>query len=166
LGRLLNGESDGKEDVEAPIMRDPVPEWERRILCTVGHPCTTQKYPRERKTHENQSSLSSGGLQARGQRLGLPGPRFCRVLDPVKSKPCGEGDPSTIWATQRKPNRGNDQNPETPEGETAKGAQKGMWTHQRMSGVGCKRGHWEDESWPITSSGWPWGQSESGSHQD
>jgi hypothetical protein len=54
------------------------------------------KYPREHKTHENQSSLSSGGLQARGWWLGLPRPRFCSVPDPVKSKPCEEGDPSTI----------------------------------------------------------------------
>jgi hypothetical protein len=34
-------ESDGK-DVEAPIMRDPVLEWERRILCTAEHPHTAQ----------------------------------------------------------------------------------------------------------------------------
>jgi hypothetical protein len=30
------------EKTEAPIMRDPVPEWERRILCTVKRPCTAQ----------------------------------------------------------------------------------------------------------------------------
>jgi hypothetical protein len=42
LRRHLNGESDGREDVEAPIMRDLVPEWERRILCTVKRPCTAQ----------------------------------------------------------------------------------------------------------------------------
>jgi hypothetical protein len=42
LRRHLNGESDSREDVEAPIMRDPVPEWERRILCTVEHPHTAQ----------------------------------------------------------------------------------------------------------------------------
>jgi hypothetical protein len=42
LRRHLNGESDGREDVEAPIMRDPVPEWEGRILCTVERPCTAQ----------------------------------------------------------------------------------------------------------------------------
>jgi hypothetical protein len=42
LRRHLNGESDGREDVEAPIMRDPVPEWERRILCTMEHPCAVQ----------------------------------------------------------------------------------------------------------------------------
>jgi hypothetical protein len=35
-------ESDGREDVEAPIMRDPVPEWERRILCTVERPRAAQ----------------------------------------------------------------------------------------------------------------------------
>jgi hypothetical protein len=27
LRRHLSGESDGREDVEAPIMRDPVLEW-------------------------------------------------------------------------------------------------------------------------------------------
>jgi hypothetical protein len=43
---------------------------------------------------------------------------------------------------------------------------KGMWTHQRMSGVGCKQGDWEDEFWPVTSSGWSWGELEWGSHQD
>jgi hypothetical protein len=42
LRRHLNGESDGREDIEAPIMRDLVLEWERRILCTVEHPCTAQ----------------------------------------------------------------------------------------------------------------------------
>jgi hypothetical protein len=42
LRRHLNGESDGREDVEAPIMRDPVPEWERRILCTVERPHAAQ----------------------------------------------------------------------------------------------------------------------------
>jgi hypothetical protein len=42
LRRHLNGESDGREDVEAPIMRDLVPEWEGRILCTVKRPCPAQ----------------------------------------------------------------------------------------------------------------------------
>jgi hypothetical protein len=42
LRRHLNGESDGREDVEAPIMRDLVPEWEQRILCTVECPRTAQ----------------------------------------------------------------------------------------------------------------------------
>jgi hypothetical protein len=37
---------------------------------------------------------------------------------------------------------------------------KGMWAHQRMSGVGCKQGNWEDESWPVMSSGWSWGELE------
>jgi hypothetical protein len=41
LRRHLNGESDSR-DIEAPIMRDPVPEWERRILCTVEHPHAAQ----------------------------------------------------------------------------------------------------------------------------
>jgi hypothetical protein len=84
------------EKTEAPVMRDPVLEWERRILCTEKRPCTAQISKKKRKAHMTRPSLSSGGLQARGQRLGLPRPRFCRVLDPVKSKPCGEGDPSTV----------------------------------------------------------------------
>jgi hypothetical protein len=42
LRRHLSGESDGREDVEAPIMRDLVLEWERRILCTVEWPCAAQ----------------------------------------------------------------------------------------------------------------------------
>jgi hypothetical protein len=42
LRRHLNGESDGREDVEAPIMRDLVPEWERRILYTVERPRAAQ----------------------------------------------------------------------------------------------------------------------------
>jgi hypothetical protein len=42
LRRHLSGESDGREDVEAPIMRDLVLEWERRILCTVEHPRVAQ----------------------------------------------------------------------------------------------------------------------------
>jgi hypothetical protein len=42
LRRHLNGESDNREYVQAPIMRDPVPEWERRILCTVERPHAAQ----------------------------------------------------------------------------------------------------------------------------
>jgi hypothetical protein len=42
LRRHLNGESDSREDVEAPITKDLVPEWERRILCTVEHPPAAQ----------------------------------------------------------------------------------------------------------------------------
>jgi hypothetical protein len=42
LRRHLNGGSDGREEVEAPIMKDLVPEWERRILCTVEHPRAAQ----------------------------------------------------------------------------------------------------------------------------
>jgi hypothetical protein len=42
LRRHLSGETEGKEDVEAPIMRDLVPEWERRILCTVERPRAAQ----------------------------------------------------------------------------------------------------------------------------
>jgi hypothetical protein len=53
LRRHLNGESDGREDVEAPIMRDPVPEWERRILCTVECPCAAQI---SKKTQSAQES--------------------------------------------------------------------------------------------------------------
>jgi hypothetical protein len=49
LRRHLNGES-GREDIEAPIMRDPVPEWERRILCTVEHPCAAQISKRMQST--------------------------------------------------------------------------------------------------------------------
>jgi hypothetical protein len=43
---------------------------------------------------------------------------------------------------------------------------RGVWTHQRMSGVGCKQGDREDEYWPVTSSGWSWSELESESHQD
>jgi hypothetical protein len=50
LRRHLNGESNGREDVEAPILRDLVPEWERRILCTVEHPCAAQISKRMQNT--------------------------------------------------------------------------------------------------------------------
>jgi hypothetical protein len=53
LRRHLNGESDSREDVEAPIMRDPVPEWERRILRTVEHPCTAQISKRMQNARES-----------------------------------------------------------------------------------------------------------------
>jgi hypothetical protein len=54
LRRHLNGESDGREDVDRDkgIMRDPVPEWERRILCTVEHPCAAQISERMQNTGE------------------------------------------------------------------------------------------------------------------
>jgi hypothetical protein len=50
LRRHLNGESDGREDVEAPIMRDPLPKWERRILCTVECPHAAQISERTQDT--------------------------------------------------------------------------------------------------------------------
>jgi hypothetical protein len=50
LRRHLNGESDGREDIEAPIMRDPVLEWERRILCTVERLCAAQISERMQNT--------------------------------------------------------------------------------------------------------------------
>jgi hypothetical protein len=52
LRRHFSGESDGREDIEAPIMRDPVPEWERRILCTVKHPCTAQISEKTQSAHD------------------------------------------------------------------------------------------------------------------
>jgi hypothetical protein len=53
LRRHLSGESDDREDVEAPIMRDLVPEWERRILCTVGCPRTAQISKKMQCTRES-----------------------------------------------------------------------------------------------------------------
>jgi hypothetical protein len=52
LRQHLNGESDGREDVETPIMRDLVPEWERRILCTVKRPCTAQISEKTQSTRD------------------------------------------------------------------------------------------------------------------
>jgi hypothetical protein len=52
LRRHLNVESYGIEDIEALIMRDPVPEWERRILCTLEHPRTAQISERIQNTRE------------------------------------------------------------------------------------------------------------------
>jgi hypothetical protein len=66
LRRHLSGKSDGREDVEAPIMRDPVPEWERRILCTVEHPRAAQI------SKKTQSTCDSAVAEFRwfaGQRL-------------------------------------------------------------------------------------------------
>jgi hypothetical protein len=53
LRRHLSGESDGREDVEAPIMRDPVPEWESRILCTVTRPRVAQISQKMQSTRES-----------------------------------------------------------------------------------------------------------------
>jgi hypothetical protein len=50
LRRHHTGESEGREDVEASIMRDLVPEWEKRILCTVEHPCAVQISERMQNT--------------------------------------------------------------------------------------------------------------------
>jgi hypothetical protein len=123
-------------------------------------------YPRKRKAHENQPSLSSGGLQARGRWLGLPRPRFCRVPDPVKPNPAEKGIPL----------------PSEPPRESQIGEMLGTQTHQRerlqreprrVCGLtkecpvlDLSEGNQEDESWPVTSSGWSWSESEWGSHQD
>jgi hypothetical protein len=59
------------------------------------------------------------------------------------------------------------ENPGDTEGRDHKREpEKGMWIHQRMSGVGFKQGDQEDESWPVMSSWWSWGELEWGSHQD
>jgi hypothetical protein len=50
LRRHLSGETDDREDVATPIMRDLVLEWERRILCTVEHPHAAQISERMQNT--------------------------------------------------------------------------------------------------------------------
>jgi precorrin isomerase len=42
----------GSQMAEAPIMRDPVPEWERRILCTVEHPRAAQISEKTQSTRD------------------------------------------------------------------------------------------------------------------
>jgi hypothetical protein len=65
LRRHLSGESDGREDVEAPIMRDLVPEWERRILCTVEHPRAAQI---SKKTQSIRKSVVTEFMWFAGQK--------------------------------------------------------------------------------------------------
>jgi hypothetical protein len=52
LRRYLSGESDSREDREAPIVRDLVLEWERRILWTVKRPCTAQIFEKTQSTRD------------------------------------------------------------------------------------------------------------------
>jgi hypothetical protein len=52
LRQHLSGESDVREDVEAPIMRDPVLEWERRVLCTVERPRAAQISEKTQSTRD------------------------------------------------------------------------------------------------------------------
>jgi hypothetical protein len=52
LRRHLSGESDSSEDIEAPIVWELVPEWERRILCTVERPHAAQISKKMQSTHD------------------------------------------------------------------------------------------------------------------
>jgi hypothetical protein len=77
LRKHLNGESDGREDVEAPIMRDPVPEWERRILCTVEQPRITQISERMQNTQESVVAKFKWFAGCRWvEGYGSPGPKL------------------------------------------------------------------------------------------
>jgi hypothetical protein len=58
-------------------MRDPVPEWERRMLCTVEHPCAAQISERMQNTRESvvtEFRWFAGRQWAEG--YGSPGPRL------------------------------------------------------------------------------------------
>jgi hypothetical protein len=113
----------------------------------------------QHKAHENQLSLRSSGVLGRmAKGYGTPGRR---LFDE------GYLRPKTKWIQARQgreslcclshpeiAKQGKCWKPrrhwrEIPQREP----EKGMWTHQRMSSVVCKQGNWEDESWPVTSSG-------------
>jgi hypothetical protein len=79
LRRHINGESDSREDVEAPIMRDPVPEWERRILCTVERPRAAQI---SKKMQSARESVVTEFRWFAGRQWAANGPRAMGHLGP------------------------------------------------------------------------------------
>jgi hypothetical protein len=169
LRRHLSGESDGKEEV-APIVGAG---W-KDIWNHGASPCGSNILRMVQGTQE-------AVITAFKWFVGPPRPRGCgsssaglcrwavsKTDDKNRPKPNrGKGiplyhlSPSDIrkGGGVFKPQRHQRERPQRE-------SNKGMWTHQRMSGVGCKQGDREDESWPVTSSGWSWGELEWGSHQD
>jgi hypothetical protein len=101
----------------------------------------------QHKAHKNLSSLSSSGVQ--GQRSGAMGYLVPRFWDGGVSETHNKIDPSQIrgkgtplyhlkprdnqTGKTLKPQRHRRERPQRE-------PNKGMWTHQRMSGFGCKRG--------------------------
>jgi hypothetical protein len=156
-------------------MRDLVPEWERRILCTVKRPYTAQI------SEKTQSARDPAVAEFRwfaGQKgpwtqwvtwcWAFLGGRPARAKDDKnRPKPVADREIFPHCLSPRDDQKGEMLKPQRHRRERLQWEpNRGVWTHQRMSGVGCKQGDWEDESWPVTSSGWSWGESESGSHQD
>jgi hypothetical protein len=156
-------------------MRDLVPEWERRILCTVKRPYTAQI------SEKTQSARDPAVAEFRwfaGQKgpwtqwvtrcWAFLGGRPARAKDDKnRPKPVADREIFPHCLSPRDDQKGEMLKPQRHRRERLQWEpNRGVWTHQRISGVGCKQGDRENESWPVTSSGWSWGKSESGSHQD
>jgi hypothetical protein len=149
LRRHLSGESEGREDIEAPIKRDPVPEWERRILCTVEHPRAAQISERMQRARESVVTEFRWFAGQKGpwrlwvtQRWAFLGGRPARAKDDKnRPKPMANREISLHHLSPRDDQKGETLKTQRHRRERLQWEpNRGVWTHQRMSGVGCERG--------------------------
>jgi hypothetical protein len=168
LRRHLSGESDSKEEVAPMVGAGWKDIWNRGASPHGSNILRTVQGTREAVVTAFKWLV--GPLGPRG--CGSPSTRLCRwVVSETdnKNRPklnTGKGTP-LYHLSLRDIQKGGLFKPQRHGRERLQSEpNKGMWTHQRMSGVGCKQGDWEDESWPVTSSGWSWGELEWGFHQD
>jgi hypothetical protein len=170
LKRHLSGESDGKEDVEDPLCGT----WSHNGggIMNRGASPRDSNTQEQHEAHENQLSPCSSGTQGqRAEGYGSPGPR---LFDD------GFLRPATKWIQARQGREslyhlsppdsqtgGVFENPRDTEGRDCKGSSRRVCGLTKECPVlDESEGDWEDESWPVTSSGWSWGELELGSHQD
>jgi hypothetical protein len=139
LRRHLNGESVDREDVEAPIMRDLVPEWYRRILCTVEHPCTAQISERMQSTQESAVAEFRWFAGQKGpwrlwvtRRRAFPGGRHARAEDNKhRPKPVADREIFPHGLSPRDDQKGEMLKPQRHQRERPQWEpNRGVWTHQ------------------------------------
>jgi hypothetical protein len=145
LRRHLSGESDSSEDIEAPIVWELVPEWERRILCTVERPHAAQISKKMQSTHDPAVTEFRWFAGQKGPwRLWVTRCRAFLGGWPARAeddKPVADREIFPHHLSPRDDQKGEmlklqRHRREGPQWEP----NRGVWTHQRMSGVGCKRG--------------------------
>jgi hypothetical protein len=157
--------------------RRRAPWWElvpkdeiRRIFGIAGHPHAARiSWNGTRCMRSSRHCFQVACKAKRLEAVGHLVPGFCGVAENTKIDPSHgwkEGDP-LYHLSPRDSQKGKHLNPRDTERRDCKGSPI------RVCGLttGCpvldaSKGNWEDESWPIISSGWSWGESESGSHLD
>jgi hypothetical protein len=130
--------SDSREDVEAPIMRNLVLEWERRILCTVERPRTAQISERMQSARESAVSEFRWFAGQKGpwrlwvtRRWAFLGGRPARAEDKNRPKPVADREIFPHRLSPRDDQKGEMLKPQRHRRERLQWEpNRSVWTHQ------------------------------------